>query len=106
MEEGDEKRLKAAIHYTVGKICNEEGTKHSLGVSRETVALLTELTMRQAEMLSHDLECFSQHAKRTTVTVDDVVLCARRNPSLQDHLRETADTLPGASKRKSKKQSL
>ena len=33
-------------------------------VSQECVAMVTELTLRQSEILANDLECFSRHAKR------------------------------------------
>lgn len=33
-------------------------------------------------ILARDLEAFAKHAKRTKVTTDDVILCARRNPFL------------------------
>lgn len=38
-----------------------------------------------------DLETFSGHAGRTTVTTDDVLLLARKNPDLQDILKEFVD---------------
>jgi histone H3/H4 len=34
------------------------------------------------ERLAADVECFAKHAKRRSVTVDDVLLTARRNSSL------------------------
>jgi hypothetical protein len=38
------------------------------------------------ERLGVDLESFARHAKRSTVQIEDVLLCARRNSSLQELL--------------------
>jgi hypothetical protein len=43
---------------------------------------LAELTLGMLERMGMDLEAFSNHAKRKTVSVEDVLLCARRNPQL------------------------
>lgn len=43
-----------------------------------------ELTQNQkTENVAQDLESFSRHAGRTTVTTDDVLLVTRRNEALQ-----------------------
>ena len=50
-------RLKAALHYTVGEVCSQvEGSTFS----RELVAILTESTYKQAELLANDLELFAK----------------------------------------------
>lgn len=38
-----------------------------------------------------DLESFSHHAGRSTVTTDDVLLLARRNQDLYNIIKETVD---------------
>ena len=60
-------RLRAAVHYGVNEACKSAATPFS----KECVALITELTLRQAEMMAHDLECFSQHAKRLRFDIND-----------------------------------
>eukprot|EP00118_Oscarella_pearsei_P006062 m.27692 g.27692 ORF g.27692 m.27692 type:complete len:124 (+) comp30278_c0_seq1:81-452(+) len=100
MEEVDietKQRLKAAIHYTVGKICeqlasnwDEEMTFH---FTPQFVATLAEATFRQCETLALDLESFAKHAKRTVVKMDDVKICARRNGSLHRHIASMAQRL-------------
>lgn len=89
-------RLKAALHYTVGEVCGqvEEGTSFS----REVVAILTETAFKQADMLATDLELFAKHAKRSTVSVEDVRLCARRSPSLLQLITTQGEQLRGAGK--------
>lgn len=38
--------------------------------------------------MATDLESFSNHASRTTVTTDDVLLLARKNPDLHGIMEE------------------
>lgn len=47
---------------------------------------MSELVASLAARLGQDLEKFAAHAKRKTISVDDVLLCARRNASLQQQL--------------------
>uniref|UniRef100_A0A5K3EZK9 Centromere protein S n=1 Tax=Mesocestoides corti TaxID=53468 RepID=A0A5K3EZK9_MESCO len=44
-------------------------------------------------MLASDLEAFAHHAKRSTITVDDVSLFVRRNPHLRKFLEEKSAEL-------------
>lgn len=39
--------------------------------------------LEKSENVAQDLESFSRHAGRTTVTTDDVLLVTRRNEALQ-----------------------
>ncbi len=41
--------------------------------------------------VARDLESFSQHAGRTTVTTDDVLLLARRNQDLHSVIKDVVD---------------
>lgn len=50
-----------------------------------------ELKRVSAENVAMDLETFSGHAGRTTVTTDDVLLLARKNPDLHDIMKEFVD---------------
>lgn len=60
---------------------DKRGGEHSLtlGITAENVAV--------------DLESFSRHAGRSTVTTDDVLLLARKNPDLQQLMGEYIDRL-------------
>ena len=49
------------MHYGIREACQAS----DMPISKECIALITELTLRQAEMMANDLECFSQHAKRS-----------------------------------------
>lgn len=46
---------------------------------------------RVVENVVTDLESFSQHAGRTTVTTDDVLLLARRNQDLYSVIKDVVD---------------
>uniref|UniRef100_A0AAR2KE81 Centromere protein S n=1 Tax=Pygocentrus nattereri TaxID=42514 RepID=A0AAR2KE81_PYGNA len=75
-------RLKAAIHYTVGRLCQQAAADHEREFSRQAIAALAEITFRQCDIFATDLEAFARHAKRQTVTADDVKLLARRSAAL------------------------
>lgn len=51
-------RLKAALHYTVGGVCQQVGEGETF--SREVVAILTETAFKQANLLATDLELFAK----------------------------------------------
>ncbi|RLV89928.1 hypothetical protein DV515_00014626 [Chloebia gouldiae] len=75
-------RLKAAVHYTVGCLCQEVEEDKDVQFSKQSIAAISEITFRQCEIFAKDLEMFARHAKRTTVTTEDVKLLARRSNSL------------------------
>ena len=74
--------LKAAVGLTVSDICSELKSELGLDFSPEVVAALTELTLEKNKRSAEDLEAFAQHAKRSTVSVEDVKLLTRRNAAL------------------------
>jgi len=57
------------------------------------IAALTDLAYKfMTENLAVDLEAFSQHANRRTITCDDVLLAARKNPNgLLDRLKQSLE---------------
>ena len=59
-------RLKAALHYTVGSVCNE--VEGEMTFSREMVAVLTEAAFKQANLLATDLELFAKYVVGATVS--------------------------------------
>ena len=48
---------------------------------------------RPIENVATDLESFCNHASRTTVTTEDVLLLARKNPDLHGIMEEFVDEL-------------
>ncbi|CAB3984431.1 centromere S-like [Paramuricea clavata] len=89
----NKQRLKAALHYTVGKICEEIGEEASLRYSKHFIAALTETTFKQIDSFATDLELFAKHAKRTVINSDDVVLLSRRSSVLNQHMKERSQEL-------------
>ncbi|XP_016818966.1 centromere protein S isoform X1 [Cricetulus griseus] len=92
-------RLKAAVHYTVGCLCQEVALDKQVQFSKQTIAAISEVTFRQCENFAKDLEMFARHsgdcfcplrrhAKRSTVTTEDVKLLARRSNSLLKYITE------------------
>uniref|UniRef100_A0A3B5Q9P4 Centromere protein S n=1 Tax=Xiphophorus maculatus TaxID=8083 RepID=A0A3B5Q9P4_XIPMA len=76
-------RLKAAVHYTVGRLCQKIGEEeHRREFSRQTIAAIAETTFRECDIFAKDLEAFARHAKRSTVSAEDVKLLARRSRAL------------------------
>ncbi|KAM8757190.1 centromere protein S isoform 1-T1 [Acanthopagrus schlegelii] len=93
--EGDELhlRLKAAVHYTVGRICQKMGEDQRRRFSRQVVAAIAETTFRQCDIFAKDLEAFARHAKRSTVSTDDVKLAARRSTALSIYIQNKIEEL-------------
>ncbi|XP_008567036.1 PREDICTED: centromere protein S isoform X2 [Galeopterus variegatus] len=81
-------RLKAAVHYTVGCLCEEVASDKEIQFSKQTIAAISEMTFRQCENFAKDLEMFARHAKRSTVNTEDVKLLARRSNSLLKYITE------------------
>uniref|UniRef100_A0A8C6H2L8 Centromere protein S n=1 Tax=Mus spicilegus TaxID=10103 RepID=A0A8C6H2L8_MUSSI len=97
-------RLKAAVHYTVGCLCQEVTLDKQVNFSKQTIAAISEVTFRQCENFAKDLEMFARHAKRSTVTTEDVKLLARRNNSLLKYITEKNEEIAQLNlKRKAKK---
>ena len=103
----DENRVKAAIHFAIGKKCEEASAENDMNYSKAFISLLTEVVTESAELFAQDLESFAKHAKRTTITADDVKLLCRRNRSIQEqlekHISKNSNEKQGSSKGKQKK---
>ncbi|KAF7207937.1 centromere protein S [Nothobranchius furzeri] len=93
-EDADEtQRLKAAVHYTVGRFCQKIGEEHRREFSRQAVAAIAETTFRQCDIFAKDLEAFARHGKRTKVSVEDVKLTARRSAALSNYIQNRSEEL-------------
>uniref|UniRef100_A0A7M4E9D8 Centromere protein S n=1 Tax=Crocodylus porosus TaxID=8502 RepID=A0A7M4E9D8_CROPO len=86
-------RLKAAVHYNVGCLCQEVAEDKDIQFSKQTIAAISEITFRQCEIFAKDLEMFARHAKRSTINLDDVKLLARRSRSLEKYITQKAEEL-------------
>ncbi|UNI19012.1 MHF histone-fold complex component, variant 2 [Purpureocillium takamizusanense] len=72
---------------------DEESMRRNLNATPQFIGALTELVWTQIENVAVDLESFSRHAGRSTVTTDDVLLLARKNPDLQQLMGDYVDRL-------------
>ncbi|KAM9409119.1 centromere protein S isoform 1-T1 [Pholidichthys leucotaenia] len=86
-------RLKAAVHYTVGRLCQKIEEDNHRKFSRQVVAAIAETTFRQCDVFAKDLEAFARHAKRSTVSSEDVKLLARRSTALSNYIQNKSEEL-------------
>ncbi|KAM6979488.1 centromere protein S [Aplochiton taeniatus] len=93
LDEEAEQRLKAAIHFTVGGLCQSIGEECEKEFSRQVIAAIAETTFRQCEIFAKDLEAFARHAKRATVSSEDVKLVARRSTALSNFIQRKSEEL-------------
>ncbi|XP_076321538.1 centromere protein S-like [Tachypleus tridentatus] len=96
--------LKAAVHYTVAKICEETSEEKHQTFSRQFIATLSELTYRQIGSFAEDLELFARHAKRSMIGVDDVKILVRKSLPLANHITQLAEALNSGTEVKKKPQ--
>ncbi|KAF4119630.1 hypothetical protein GMORB2_4539 [Geosmithia morbida] len=96
-QEDDVDRLKAALWYAVGQIVDEESLERNRNATPQFIGALTELVWTQIENVAIDLETFSNHAGRTTVTTEDVMLLARKNPDLHQIMEAFIDARKASS---------
>ncbi|XP_026163605.1 centromere protein S [Mastacembelus armatus] len=102
-QEETHQRLKAAVHYTIGQLCQKLGEDHRRKFSRQVVAAIAETTFRQCDIFAKDLEAFARHAKRSTVSTEDVKLIARRSTALSIHIQNKIEELSQEQKDSKKK---
>ncbi|XP_026866726.2 centromere protein S isoform X1 [Electrophorus electricus] len=92
-KEAYSQRLKAAVHYTVGRLCQNAVADCEMEVSRQAIAAIAETTFRQCDIFAKELEAFARHAKRHTVTTDDVKLLARKSTALSNFIQQKSEEL-------------
>ncbi|TPX10454.1 uncharacterized protein E0L32_008673 [Thyridium curvatum] len=107
-----QERLKAALWFAIGKMVDEESMRRNRNATPQFIGALTEMVWAQIgqscalnipeENVAIDLESFSKHAGRTTVTTDDVLLLARRNQDLHGIIKEFVDEQKAAKVTKGK----
>ncbi|XP_078094809.1 centromere protein S [Mustelus asterias] len=105
-EAAQSERFRAAVHYTVGCLCQEVGEDKEIEFSKQTIAAIAETTFRQCENFATDLELFAKHGKRTTVNTDDVKLLARRSKALLTFITEKCNDLASSNAEQKEKKAL
>ncbi|NXF31074.1 CENPS protein, partial [Nyctibius bracteatus] len=101
-------RLKAAVHYTVGCLCQDVAEDKDLQFSKQTIAAISEITFRQCGTEVCYFLILCRHAKRSTVTTEDVKFLARRSNSLLKYITQKSEELASSNmeqKEKKKKSS-
>ena len=53
-------RLKAAIHHTVGRICDEHRAEEGIHFNRQFIATVSEATYKYSQSLTQDLTLFAR----------------------------------------------
>lgn len=117
-----QQRLKAALWFAVGKMVDEQSLRRDRNATPQFIGALTEMVWTQiggcsrvavppaqlqdltsgAENVAIDLESFSRHAGRTSITTDDVLLLARRNADLNGIIKDFVDEQKAAKVSKGK----
>ncbi|ETV94412.1 hypothetical protein H310_12041 [Aphanomyces invadans] len=116
---------RRAMLFAVSSICEEEATRDSVNaefslssssrsvrptLSPDALQVLTEVAMKQLELVAHDLQHFARHAGRRTISPEDVMLVARRQAGLVQKLqvfqRQHGMTTNTAAKKRKRKDSF
>ena len=53
-------KLKTALHYTVGKMCEEQEVDSNIHFDKEMIGTLNEIVWRQIKIFGQDLEAFAK----------------------------------------------
>eukprot|EP01064_Diplonema_japonicum_P006815 TRINITY_DN14642_c0_g1_i1.p1 TRINITY_DN14642_c0_g1~~TRINITY_DN14642_c0_g1_i1.p1 ORF type:complete len:130 (+),score=22.83 TRINITY_DN14642_c0_g1_i1:27-392(+) len=99
---GNQPKFLKNVVTVVSERAQEFGNKKDLEVGPEVIAEITRFVSLVAKSTCGDLKLFSQHAKRSLVSPEDVLLLARKHPSLKARLlakladHQTAKTKPNA----------
>jgi len=91
MDDALRERLKSALWFSIGKTVDEESLRLNMNATPQFIGALTEMVWSQIENVATDLETFSRHAGRSTVTTDDVLLVTRRNDALHGIIEDFID---------------
>ncbi|KAK0115762.1 hypothetical protein ONS95_012815 [Cadophora gregata] len=71
---------------------DEEAALLNTTATPQFIGAMTEMVWAQLENTAIDLESFSRHAGRTTITTEDVLLMTRKNEALQGILRDFVES--------------
>ena len=77
-------QLEKSMHYTVEKLVQHKTNgRASVGYINALTSLITQFT---TNVVARDLVAFQNHAHRSTISEDDVILLARKMPKAYQHL--------------------
>jgi centromere protein S len=99
------RELRSALQYAIIQICAHDDRRMGLQTSPQAIQALAELAFQYSQLVAADLDAFSNHANRRTLSPADVLLMVRKNPSIQQRLEEYCQQhcqpKPATKKRKS-----
>ena len=75
--------LQRRLRVDVIKVAEEAARERGARITPQVAAVVGELTWTFVKTLAVDVGAFARHAKRSGVTGEDVLVAARRNPSLR-----------------------
>lgn len=95
--------LRDKVKFVVGKYCEKIQKERNATFSKEFIYCAGELLFTHMESIAFDLEKFALHAKKSTISAEDVLLCVRRNPSREALLQSKIEALEETKKIKQRK---
>lgn len=96
MEGGEEservQNLKAALWLACGQVADSTCTElGDVTASTNFIAALTDYVWEQSQSLAADAEAFAKHRDSSVIGTKDILLCTRRNDTLQSLIQEEID---------------
>ncbi|KEZ39620.1 hypothetical protein SAPIO_CDS9542 [Scedosporium apiospermum] len=83
--------LTQALWYAVGQMVDAKVMRENRNATPQFIAALTQVVWTQMESVAQDLEAFCNHAGRTTISTDDVLLLCRRNQDMHQIIKDFID---------------
>ncbi|KAK9700918.1 CENP-S protein [Popillia japonica] len=87
-----DKKLRSGIHLDTKQISKDVSKELEIDFDEAAVELVGEMVFKKLLLYGSDLEAFCKHARRSTVTPDDVKLLCRNNASLKVFLEHECPT--------------
>jgi len=80
-----------ALRYGVAKVLEEEGARAGAKFSPAALRTAHELVSQFVNVCADDMAAYSRHAKRQTITHDDVALAVRHSPEATSAVAEAVE---------------
>jgi len=58
--ESHEQKLKVALHYTIGKICEEQEANTQVNFDKQMISIINEIVWKQMNLIAKDVEAFAK----------------------------------------------
>ncbi|CAH2011244.1 unnamed protein product [Acanthoscelides obtectus] len=76
-------KTKHSIYNTARKLSKEVAADLKVEFHQDVLDIIAELVYKKLVLYGSDLDAFQKHAKRSTITADDVKLLVRRSETLK-----------------------